>query len=65
MTAQADEQQRMQHFVALSEAEKLEAIKQLARSGLSIHGVARAAGISVEAVRAILHGGQCDGCSGD
>jgi hypothetical protein len=61
-----DRQSRMNHFVMLSHEDQVEAIKRLARSGMSDHGIAAAAGLAVEQVRSIIgRTGQCDGCGND
>ena len=59
-----DRQARMNHFVLLSHEEQAEALRRLARSGMSPHGIAAAAGIAVEQVRAIIgRPGQCEACA--
>ena len=44
----------MRNFAMLTRAEQAQAIRRLARSGMSDHGIASATALSVEMIRTIL-----------
>ncbi len=52
--APASDASRMRHFHALSHDEQVAAIRRLSEDGQSAHGIARATGVSVEQIRALL-----------
>jgi hypothetical protein len=53
----------MNHFLLLSEDEKMQAVLRLAKSGMSDYSIATAAGVSVEQIRLTLgQRGQCEAC---
>ena len=45
---------RMRHFHALDREQQAQAIRRLAATGMSEHGIAHATGLSVEMVRHVL-----------
>ena len=47
------EQDRMRHFHALDREQQADAIRRLAATGMSEHGIAHATGLSVEMVRRV------------
>jgi hypothetical protein len=55
---------RMRYFAMLTFDEQLDAIQRLAASGMSVYGIASAAGVSVEQVRTIVAAArsQCEDC---
>ena len=55
------EDRRMAYFAMLSRDEQAAAIHRLSQSGMSDHGIAAAAGLSVEMIREILSERACGG----
>jgi hypothetical protein len=54
---------RMTYFLMLTQDEQAHAIRRLADSGMTVHGIAAAAGVSVQQIRSILgQRQQCGNC---
>jgi hypothetical protein len=53
----------MTYFLMLTEEEKVEAIRKMARSGTGIYTIAAATSMAVEQIRSLLgQRGPCEGC---
>lgn len=48
------EAERMRHFHALGQRQQAEAIRRLAATGMTEHGIARATALSVEMIRRVM-----------